>query len=108
MDSGNYRLRRCQICQGTGFVRVDGEHDHKSTTKMKPSEVAAILAEDESEATPPPRTPRSSFGPEPPTMPDDGWTHRHLMQSRSRLLRPVRWLLVALAIFAAFALGHRR
>jgi hypothetical protein len=109
--SSNYRLTRCQHCDGEGFVRVGNREDYKNTEKMSQTELAVIVREAVRSPVPPAPTssPGSrSFPPEPPTLPDEGWTFRHLMQARVKYWRTAQLVLSLLLVVLAYFVGRLR
>ena len=117
---GNHRLHLCRQCNGTGYVKSPQRADYRDTEEMDPHEFNALVRE-AVRSTPPRLSPmpptltpeappvlptrvaaamqRDIFPPEPPTLPDEGWTHRHLAASKKRLLRVA-------AIVAIVVLAH--
>ena len=103
-SSSNYRLNKCQHCNGEGFIRVRDRDDYKNTEKMSPAELNAIVrATVRSSPVPPP-----VFGPEPPTLPDEGWTLRHLAAIRKQQWRWIQLALTIVLVGIAYVLGIRR
>lgn len=128
MSDGNHRLHLCRQCNGTGYVRSPQRSDYRDTEEMDPHEFNTLVRE-AVRSTPPgdfPATmsaplpapsstsaaplslsvlPREAFPPEPPTLPDEGWTRRHLAASKLRLLRIAG---VAAIVVLAYVFGRLR
>lgn len=105
-QTDNYRLNKCQHCDGTGFVRVVDRDRYKNTEKMSPSELAVIVRD--AVRSPVPPAPVSFPSIEPPTLPDEGWTYRHLLSMQAKQWRWIQLgLSLALAVLA-YVLGRQR
>lgn len=124
--SGNHRLHLCRQCNGTGYVRSPQRSDYRDTEEMDPHEFNALVREAVRSTPPrdspapmfapsavpspsPPVLPRRiasvTFPPEPPTLPDEGWTRRHLAASKLRLLRIAA---VVMVVVLAYVFGRLR
>lgn len=108
-SSGNYRINRCQHCNGSGFIRVLDRDAYKNTEKMSPSELSVIVRESTRSSDTPESVvvPETAFAPEPPTLPDEGWMIRHLGSMKQRQWRVLHLTLTLVLVVLAYVLGRR-
>jgi hypothetical protein len=112
---GNYRINRCQHCNGSGFIRVRDRDDYKNTEKMSSSELSIIVREATRSADIPesvvvndtPSVPEQ-FGPEATTLPDEWWVIRHIGAMKQRQWRALHLTLTLVLVVLSYVLGKQR